>query len=41
MVAVETTLPEDGPEAGGLDAGPGRRAPERTCIVTRLSLRHI
>ena len=37
MSEVETTLPEDGPEAGGLDAGPGRRAPERTCIVTRVA----
>ncbi|MCJ2138040.1 RNA-binding protein [Methylobacterium sp. J-026] len=37
MVAVETILPEDGPEAGGLDAGPGRRAPTRTCIVSRVA----
>lgn len=37
MSEVETILPEGGPEAGGLDAGPGRRAPERTCIVTRVA----
>ncbi|GJE10859.1 RNA-binding protein [Methylobacterium longum] len=37
MVAADTTLPEEGPEAPGLDAGPGRRAPERTCIVTRVT----
>ena len=37
MSEVEAIPPEGGPEAGGLDAGPGRRAPERTCIVTRVA----
>ncbi|MDP4001864.1 RNA-binding protein [Methylobacterium sp. NEAU K] len=36
MAEVEATLPEDGLDAGGLDAGPGRRVPERTCIATRV-----
>ncbi|SFL14143.1 RNA-binding protein [Methylobacterium pseudosasicola] len=40
MVEVDTTPPEDGQDAGldpgGLDSGPGRRVPQRTCIVTRV-----
>ena len=40
MAEVGETLPDEGPqdalEAGGLDSGPGRRAPQRTCIVTRV-----
>jgi predicted RNA-binding protein YlxR (DUF448 family) len=35
MAEVEATPPEDGLDPGGLDSGPGGRAPERTCIVTR------
>ena len=48
MAEVDTTPPDEGQEAGqdagqdagleagGLDSGPGRRVPERTCIVTRV-----
>ena len=36
MAEVEATPPEDGLDPGGLDSGPGGRAPERTCIVTRV-----
>ena len=40
MAEVDTTPPDEGQDPGldpgGLDSGPGRRVPQRTCIVTRV-----